>query len=460
MNSVKSPLEYWLAEISAAAGAEDDVWEPGFEGGRQAVAAKLGPYRKVYPRHQVFKQRFYHTVYPLPIEDWEIITQTKLYGGFCSIAATMTIRFQASVKYAQANVEALPSINAHIKSAYETLIRDAVDQELRQLDDGEWVETGLSHVEKRLQTYINETLTVQHIHCRALCTIVSSFADLAQATQLDGRFAREDIYLKVLKKSFEIRERQEHERFRQEQALERQRLEQQQRLIEQRKREQELKRVEQLIETENIKRRLEEQERQQIEQLKIEERLHREQVLQRQRQKTLEQEIETETQQQQHAKQLQLERQLEEERAEHQRQLKAKHLAEGIEEFTIQQTTWNKTNEHFRLEKIHQEERLKQMEYEAELKLQEAKAGEEQKLHERLQKEKLKHESRLKEMELEMEIQEQKKRYEATQQIDEYLRHDIELLILEKHRSELVQSILKSKQGFLPQQGLPQAAEE
>ncbi|MGR8934408.1 MAG: hypothetical protein ACU837_08480 [Gammaproteobacteria bacterium] len=460
MNSIKSPLENWLAEISAETGAFDDIWDPDFEGGLQIVIAKLGPLSKIYRRPPTFVKRFYHRVYPLPIEEWQLNSQAQLYDGFCTIDVMLSIRFQASVKFAQAHIETLPEINRHIKTSYEGLIRDVVAQELRLLEDGEWIEAGLSHVEKRLQTYINETLAVQYILCRTMCRLQTTFTDLADTPQLNSRFAREDIYSKVLKKNLEIRERQEQERFHQEQTLKQQQLLQQQQLIEQQNRENELKRAEQAQVAENRKRLLEEQERQLSEQLQIEERMHREQVLHRQRLQEMEWEAETEARKQQHSKQLQLEQRQQEETLENQRQLHAKQLATEIEEFNQRETTWNQTQERMRMEKIQLEERLKQMETAADLKLQELKFLEEQKLQEQLQEEKRNYESRLKEKELEMEIQEQKKRYEATQEIDEYLRHDIELLILEKHRSELVQAILKSKQSILPPQRLPPSSEE
>jgi hypothetical protein len=458
MNSIKSPFEQWLEEMGAEIAAPDGEWDPGFDGRRQLVIAKLGPFRKIYRRSANFKKRFYHTVYPLPIEEWGITEHVQLYGGFCSVEAALSIRFQASITYAQAHSEALPEINRHIKAGFEGLIRDAAVQELRLLDDGKWVETGLARVEKQLQTTINETLAVQHIHCRALCEMQATFADAFDAAQLDSRCAREDIYLKVLKKNFEVRERQEQERFRQEQALEEQRLAQEQRLIEQQNREDELKRAEQEQAARNLRLRLEDRERQLAEQLLVEQRLHREKLKHQQHLHAMEKEIEAEEQQHRQSKQFQLERQLQEEQLEHQQQLKAKQLTAEIEDYARQQITWNEANERFRIAKIQREERLKQMENAAELKLQESKLLDEQNLQERLLEEKLKHESRLKEMELQMQIQEQKKRYEETQQVDEYLRHDIELLILEQHRSELVQAIKKAKQDLMSPQGLPPGA--
>ena len=112
------------------------------------------------------------------------------------------------------------------------------------------------------------------------------------------------------------------------------------------------------------------------------------------------------------------------------------------------------------LEKIEQEKRLQQLETEAALKLQELKLTEEQKLQERLHQEKLKHENRMREMELELQLDEQKKRYEATQETDEYLRRDIELLILEKQRTELLNAVKKARTETQPIKQLPPAQDE
>lgn len=450
MNADKSPLEQWLAEIKAESDALTTTWDPGFDSGRQIVLAKLGPFQKSFQRPTPFILRFYHQSFPLPIDEWHFNSQIKLYGDFCIIDALITIRFQATIKYAQANLEALPNINQHIKSRCEGLAKDAVDQELRKLDDGEWVEKGLSTVERRIEMQINETFTLQNVQCRATCAMLANFSGAPEPNKLDSRFAQDDIYLKILKKNFETQDKQNKERLRQELLLEQQRLERQQRLIDQYNQEQALHRIEQEQAALNLKRRLEEQERQLNEQFTIEERLHREQVYHDQNLKRLEQEATAKAQQEIQTKQLEVEQQLLQERLEHQRRLKEIQLSADIAEFQKNQEAWNATHERLKIEKIEQEKRLKQLEYEAELTLLDTKQSEEQKLQERLLLEKLTHEARLKDMELEMQIQEHEKRFAATQQLDNYLRRDIELLILEKHRGELVQEVKKAKQDDIP----------
>ncbi len=450
MIAEKSPLDVWLAEIGAVAHTQGDTWDPGFESGREIVVSKLGPFQKAYPRHTNYKPWFYHQIFALPVDEWRFNRQIKLYGDFCTIDALLTVRFQATIKYAQANIDAMAALNQHIKTRCDVLLKDVVDQELHKLVDGKWVDEGLASVERHIEMQVNETLTAQNIQCRALCEMLTAFAEAPDPNKLDSRFAHDDIYLKILKKNFETQERQNNERIRQELALEQQRLDRQQRLLEQYNQEQALHRIEQEQAALNLKRRLEEQERQLTEQFSIEERVHREQVYHEQNLKRLEEEAAALTQQEIHAKKLAMEQQLQQDRLAHQQQFKEVELAAEIAEFEKNQEAWNAIHERLRIEKIEQEKRIKQLENEAKLALLDTSQNEEHKLQERLLKEKMMHEARLKDMELEMQIQEHEKRFTATQQLDNYLRREIELLILEKHRGELMQEVQKIKQDEFP----------
>ena len=460
MNSNKSPLDLWLTEINSESSEQNEVWDPGFDGGRQIVIVKLGTYHKIFQRPPTFNRRFYHRIYSVPIEDWQLHSRTQLYGGLCTLDTTISIRFQATVKYASIHFDSLPDINQHIKSNTEIVIKDAIAQELQLLDDGAWIETGLPQVEKRIQTRINETLIVQHIQCRTSCEMHPTFIDTKDKPGLDDPFTREDIYLKVLKKNQEFQERQIQARFLQEQEREQQRLEQHRKLMEQRNKEEELKRTEQALSAEAARRQLEEREHQLAEQRQIEQRLHIEQVKHQTLLKELEQEAVREAERRQQTKQLEIEQQLLEERLNHQQQLKEKERIAELQDFEEQQAKWNSDKERMYLEKIAQEKRLQQLETEASLKLQEIKQVEEQKLQERLHQEKLKHESRMRAMELDLQIEEQKKRYESTQETDEYLRRDIELLILERQRTELLQAVKKARTETQSIKQLPPGQDE
>ena len=94
-----------------------------------------------------------------------------------------------------------------------------------------------------------------------------------------------------------------------------------------------------------------------------------------------------------------------------------------------------------------QEQRLKQLELEAELKEQEIHQLERQKIQEKMEAEKLEHQQRLHQMQLEAEIKELELRAESTKSKDEYLRREIEWLVLDKQRAELTRSIREASKG-------------
>ena len=84
--NTKTEIDSWLVAIEPENEITNiEVWEPGFEANRQIVQSKLGPYSKFFLRPENFIKRFYHTIYPLPIEEWQSIEQIKLYDGFCTI---------------------------------------------------------------------------------------------------------------------------------------------------------------------------------------------------------------------------------------------------------------------------------------------------------------------------------------------------------------------------------------
>ncbi|KAF0090960.1 MAG: hypothetical protein FD128_2900, partial [Hyphomonadaceae bacterium] len=201
MNDTNSELSQWLAGFGVESVEDDDAdWDPGFEAERRIVHRQLGFFEKFYLRPESFKRRFYHTIYPLEIATWQIVSQSQLYDGFCQIETTLNIRFQATAKYAIANRDFLGDINNHIKIAYEGLIRDAIERGLQALLDGAWIETGLLAVEKQIAKSVNEVLILQHVQCRTACSVKPAFQAFAEDQSLDARFAQESLYLNVLKK--------------------------------------------------------------------------------------------------------------------------------------------------------------------------------------------------------------------------------------------------------------------
>ena len=447
MAKIDQAVESWLqAPFMESGDIDQSIWDPGFDAERRLVISHLGPYFKVFLRPTKFIKRFYHRVYPLVIESWKLSSQTKLYDGFCTIDAQLDIRFQATLKYAEKNIEVLPNINQHIKSIYEGFLIDIFDKELLKLTDGEWVQNGLNPVERLIENAVNENLMLKNIQCRTICSLKPSFEDFPEDESIDGRFVQESVYLSIIKKNFEFREKKAQEEFRQEQQLEQEKLVHKKQMLEQLNKEDELVRLKQAMEAENEKRQLEELQQQATEKFIIEERLKGEAMQQKLKLLELEKEAELEEQRKLQLLQQQTEQELLDEKLAHQSLLKATETDQEIKEFEDQQRKWNDAKQRLQDEKNRTEADLKQQETEAELKAQEKLQQEKQKLLEQLREEQIKHEARIKEMELAAELEEQKKKAATSQKTEDYLRREIELLVLEKQRAELSEEITKARQ--------------
>lgn len=438
MSNSLSPLDAWLSGENNAFNSDQFFWDPGFDAERRVVISRLGPYHKLFERPQNFIPRFFHRIYALPIEDWHLTTETRLYGGFCTMTTELQIHFQPTLKYVQRNMDALPEVNQQIKTSYESVIKDIVNAELSHLKDGLWVQTGLSEMERQIESVINETLILKHIQCRTICALTPAFAELTDDEKLDGRFTQESIYLNVMQKNFEFREKQNQELFRQEEELERLRLEHKQKQLEAINQEDEIQRQKQALESEAIKRRLKEEEAQRLEQHAIETRLHEEKTKHEMHLKEIELEAEIQYQKEKQNRQQQLDLQKQAQQLEHERLLKDLKRDSEMKDYEKERLQWLQGKE--------QELRLKQLELDAELKEQELHQLERQKVQEKLEAEKLEHQNRIHQMQLDAEIKELELRAEATKNKDEYLRREIEWLVLDKQRAELTRSIRQASQ--------------
>jgi hypothetical protein len=450
MNNDNTELEKWLTGFDfdqETIGQES--WDPGFEAERRIVHSRLGFYSKLFSRPEKFVKRFYHTIYPLTIADWSLTANNKLYDGFCTITTRLDIRFQSSVKYATANWELLPDINRHIKAAYEGLVRDVIDRELLNLDDGAWIQSGLKDTEQKIAYAVNELLMVRDIQCRTFCTLKPAFEEFPDDAGLDGRFAQESVYLSVVKKNFEFREKQAQEKQRQEQELENQKLLHEQLQLQQLNREEELRRLKAIQDAENQQLLLKDEEKLQAERFIMEKRLHAEKIKHENALKEMAWRAEVEEQEKRQALHRETEQQNQLNQLAHGARLKETALEAEIREFEKQQARWNEAKEKMHIESLKQQQRLQQMDLEAELMAQERQQRERSKVQQKLQTDKIEYESRLKGMQLEAEIKEQQKRFEATEKSDEYLRREIELLILEKQRAELMLAVNKPADNLL-----------
>lgn len=416
VNSSGSEIDKWFIDGSLARDdlALPDVWEPVFDADRHVVHSKFGPYWRLFIRPEGFVKRFYHRIYPLPVENWSIVRQLKLYDGFCTIDVTLNIRFQATLKYALNNMDILSGINEHIKVVYEDLLVNLIDKELLDLSDGSWVQKGVTDIEKRISFAVSEMLILQNIQSQALCSLKPSFADFP-----DVQLAQERVYLCVLKKSFEFNEAKREELFRQEQEIEQQKLEHKQKQLEQLNHDAELERVRQAQEALNAKTLLEEKEQQLLQQFDIEKRLHAEKVKHDNSLKEISLEAELQEQQKHEARLRIAEQTTHMELLAHQAKLKEKELEADIAKYENQQARWREAKDKIHAQQIAFEQRQKQLEFDTDVENQ--KHREQQRL--------------------EMQKESYKKRKES----DVYLRREIELLALEKQRLELQLAIKDAK---------------
>lgn len=346
MNSNKSALEAWLTGSNPdVADSEQVTWEPGFDGDRQVVLSKLGPYRRLFQRPQKFIPRFFHSVYSLPIDSWYLNAKTELYGGFCNIETELNIHFQPTFRYVERNMEALPEVNKSIKISYEGLIRDVIDGELSNLKDGSWIKTGLVQVERRIENVINEALMLRQIQCRTICALKSSFEEISDDVALNDRFNLEAIYLSVMQKNFEFREKQKQELLRQEEELELQRLAHKKKLLQQINQEDEIQRQQQALKAENMKRLLDEQGQQYSEQYVIKTRLHSEKIKHEKQLQEIDESEEIEYKKNQQIRQQQLERLVQMKKREHDIFLKEQQIATEVKEMELRADAIKKKSE-------------------------------------------------------------------------------------------------------------------
>jgi hypothetical protein len=237
------------------------------------VVAKFGPYQRLFLRPQKFSKRFYHQLYPLSIEHWPHHRQYRLFDDFCSVDIQLDIRFQATLPYVLINSELLPVINQHIRDSYTELLNDIFIKELPNLEDGVWVQTGLGDMEKRISVAACELLAIQQIQAQASCTIAARFETFPNVAP-----GLNNIYLHVMKKSFEMTDQQNREAARQRQLLEQQELADKQRHFDYFQHLTELELQEQTILAEKARRLLEDQADQLALRLLIEKRIHGEQT--------------------------------------------------------------------------------------------------------------------------------------------------------------------------------------
>ncbi len=414
MNNIVTDIDSWLAAGVPDSNMEGD-WEPGFEVDRQIVISSLGPYKRVFLRPEKFVQRFYHHVYPISIEEWQCTDQVKLYDGFCTIDLVLDIRFQASYKYALGFLDNLSGVNQHIKTAFEGRVLDIVNRELLNLSDGSWVETGLEQNEKSICMAINEMLILQNIQSQAICQLKPSFEAFP-----DVQFAKESVYLSVLKKSFEFNEQQKEELFRQQQEEQAKKIDHKRREFKNLNEIAELDRQKQALHAENNKYLLQDKAVQQLEQFEIKKRIYSDKI----QHNILLKEMALKEELKEKEKLAALRRQSEEqEQADliaYKMKIKAGELDAEIEEYEKEQSSWREAKNQAHEKELDLKHRQKQLEFEADVGY---------KKRYELQRLAMQEES-----------------FVVRKNADIYLKREIELLELEEKRVALQLSIKNFKQ--------------
>jgi len=415
MNSSKTEIDSWLMALSSETDSSNEVWESGFEVDRQVVHSKFGPYKKIFLRPKNFIKRFYHTVYPLSIEEWQCTEQVKLYDGFCTIDVILDVRFQATFNYALSNIDILSELNEHIKNAYHDVALDHVNRELLNLSDGAWVHEGLDEVEKRICFAINEMLILQNIQSEVLCQLKPSFEEFP-----DVQFAKESVYLSVLKKSFEFNEEERNELFRQQQQEEKQKIDHKRLQFQQINELAELDRQKQALQAENTKLLLEEKVDQQLEQFEISKKLHADKIKQNSQLKEMALIVELKEKETEQALLRENEKQEKAQLIAHQADLKQQELAADIVRFEQEQVSWREAKNKAHIEELDLKHKQKQLDFEADVG----------------------YKKRYEVQRLAM----QEESYTARKKADVYLKREIELLELEKQRLALQVSIKEYKE--------------
>lgn len=325
---------------------DSDIWDAGFNVDRQLICSKLGLYEKVFLRPEKYTKRFYHKIYPLVVEDWQIVEQAPLYEGFCMMNITLDMRFQATLKYAENNLDILPKINEHIKSAYENELLSLIHSELKTLSDGSWIENGLNEIEKKISVLAAEMLVLHNIQAHVLCSLKPHFEEFPNV-----QIAKENVYLRILKKDFESGDQTQQELFRQELEAEKRNQQQKQSQLQQLDRDLEIERRKMALDAESKRLILVEKEGQQIEHFAIEKRLHADKIEHENRLKEIHLEAELREQKKQHQKQRELEQEEQIIALTHKQQLEEKQLYADVLKYELQQKLWSKAKEQARAQK-------------------------------------------------------------------------------------------------------------
>lgn len=417
MKNNVTEIDQWLGEHVFE---EDDYesWNPGFDPDRQLVISRLGPFEKIFLKPTRYSKRIYHKLYSLPIEEWRINEQRKLYDEFCQLEILLKLRFQVTLEYALNNLDLLENINQHVIQNYYGTVVDILDKKIASLNDSHWFHEGLGQFENDICLAISETLLVQDIQTFVSCRLKPSFEDFP-----DLHLNKENIYLSVLKKNYEYQEQKKEELFRQEQDEEKQKIDHKRRQFKYLNELALLDLQKQTLHAENQKKLLEEKEQQLLEQYEIKKRIHADKIVHNNSLKEMSMVGDLNFKKRRNS----LERESEEaEKADtliHKAKIKSQEIEAKIANYNVEQERWLEAKNKTYAEKLAFRDRQKQLEIDQDISHQRFLEEQKRLIHE--------------------------ENYKANIKTDQFLKREIELLELEKQRLSLQKSIneIKERQG-------------
>lgn len=257
-------------------------WIAGFEGDRQIVLSKIGPFRKLFTRPYNYAARPYHQLFDLRIENWTLELSPPALGQLLKLSATLEIRFQPTLAFARRHIEHLGHLGDHIREIFEPLLQDAAEDELRDLESGTWLERGPGVLEQRIEMLVQELLALREIQSRCRCRIETTFLEIDQ--DLLNRDihstdpSRNLVALQLLRQQRDTQERLAREQHHQALLDQRSRLEQQRDLLALEKEQTEIMRAQEAETTQKEKERILAEEVRKIEQIASEGRLIQERL--------------------------------------------------------------------------------------------------------------------------------------------------------------------------------------
>lgn len=274
------------------------VWEAGFDGNRALVVSRIGLYHRVFAKPPHYKKRFHHRVVALTIEDWALPSARRELAPECVIDVSVTLRFQPTIRYARANLDHLADLAAHIRQTHQTLLLDAVEQELAALEDPRWLSEGCGRIERSVETALQELLALRDIQSRAQCRLQPDLSGLNQALLNEGaanpRYRA--LHAQLLRQQALLNEELDRQRDEQERRDREMRIARDESRLEMAAREEELRRRLKEHELEQLRAELEAEERRLAEQRISDARIREEQIRQEARLRDLEIEIDQQEQ--------------------------------------------------------------------------------------------------------------------------------------------------------------------